>query len=97
MERDKDGKAIIETLNTTQARAHVDFLKDEWERHLVAYNESADKIIRLQNDLTEMRDQEAVTYIEMIISDEESAMMRHQKDMDDTEGVINKTRERFRV
>ena len=95
MQFGSDNKVILETLNATEARAYLSFLSNERERHKVeiAFCESAIRYAMSRFGHDTEGEILATSYGEFY----KSAIKRHQEDIDDTDVLVRKVKERFNL
>ena len=82
---DKENKVIIETLNKVEAKAFIDFLQEEEERHIDCVYDALGKVREESNN----------EYWGARNKFWESEIARHKDDVSDIKALIEKVRELF--
>ncbi len=81
----KDHKAILSTLEGDEVEAYINFLTREKIRHQQAIDDSGEAIAHFADDKT--------VWARTVVKLEQSAIRRHEHDINQAEERIRKTRE----
>lgn len=95
MQFNNDHKVLLDTMSTTEARAYISFLLDERRRH------EGDRVECEENKSASRdrfgHDTEGVQLAEALVEFWDSAIKRHQLDIDDIDTLVRKVKERFNL